>query len=356
MGIGMVDTFEVNPVNNTPGLNYRDFALVKNHEDDDVSIFASESQIDNSSYQEDIDGLNDKLAAVAAEQGIFSKTWNGVKELINKGTSEEKCEEAIEQYKNGEISYEQAASVIDNYSEKQKSSLDLFANITTGVTSILAGTAAAAAIIASGGTAAPIVVAALAGAGAGAVTKSGFKLTDRATNDVKDDALNGKQIARDAISGAITGAISGATMGNGTTAGSVAQSVKTSALKASKTGLITGSVSGSSNYILDCAFDEDKEFNTSELLVNTATGAIVSGTVGGIIGSSNGFLRGNNLISNGGMVKAATDNAGNKIVEDTGKYAVQNASKEAIVANSVCSTEYKIMTQGLKDASSNLAA
>ncbi len=344
----MVSNINFNSVNNSEILEYSDF----NSSDsviDDVSIFdSSNSYSSDSVSEENVDMLQQELDSIQDNNGVILNGWNSLKEKIGIGSSALNCEDAIEKYKNGEISYEEALTEIEEYGANQGKSLDLFANIATGVSAILAGTAAAAAVIASGGTAAPIVIAALAGAGAGAVTKSGVKFADRATNEVENDALDAKQIAQDAISGAITGAISGATMGNGTTAGTVAQSVKASAAKGIKTGIVTGSISGASNYTLDCAFDEDKDFDVSELALNTASGAVTGGVVGGIMGSANGFLRGNNLISNGGMVKAVTDESGNQIIE--------NASTEAIVANSVCSTEYKLLNQGIKDIGSGIAA
>ncbi len=352
----MVSNISFSSVDNGNAVSYGNLNSPDNS-GDDISIFQSSDNGSSYAVSEDnIEILEEELDTIKDNNGVFLNGWNAIKEKTGIGTSAAKCEDTIEQYKNGAISYEEALAEIEEYGAKQESSLDLFSNITTGVTAILAGTAAAAAIIASGGTAAPIVVAALAGAGAGAVTKSGIKFTDRATNEIENDALDGKQIAKDAISGAITGAISGATMGNGTTAGTVAQSVTTSAAKAGKTGLVTGAISGASGYTLDCAFDEEKDFNAGELALNTATGALVSGTVGTIMGTANGFLRGNNLISNGGMVRAATDEAGDKIVESSGKYAVENASKEAIIANSVCSTEYKLLNHGIKSTASSIAA
>ncbi len=322
---------QINEVNKSKGLNYNDFRPVREEE---ASIFASVPQ-QTSVNNPELEYLNDRLDSIMDEQGIFSKGWNGFKEALNVGTSREKCEQYIEKYKNGEMSFEEAVAEIEKFDSKQDSSLNLFSNIATSFAAVAAGTAAAAAVIASGGALAPVVAAALAGAGAGAVTKAGFKLADRATNEIKNDALDAKQIAKDGLSGAVTGAIAGATMGNGTTAGTLKASVVKSAGKAAKTGVITGSVSGSSNYLIDCAFEEDKKFNTGEFLATTAESAVVGGVVGGIMGTANGAMRSFGVIKHGGMVQGSNAN-------------VQNASTQDVVANSLCSAEYKVVNDRVR--------
>ena len=286
----------------------------------------------NSESKEEVTVLNEKLNSVMDDQGIFSKGWNEFKEIVNVGTNEEKCHYYIEQYEKGEITFDEAMAKIEEFDAKQDSSLNLFSNIASSFAAIAAGTVA---VIASGGTAAPLLVAAAAGAGAGAAAKATVKFADRATNEVKNDALDAKQITKDALSGAVTGAIAAATMGNGTAGATLKESVALSAGKAARTGVITGTVSGSSNYVIDCAFDDDKDFNAKEFAEITAQSAAIGGVVGGIMGSVNGTLRYNNFIEHGGMVKACAD-------------SVQNASTKDIVANSVCSAEYKVVNDRIR--------
>lgn len=335
----------------------------------DVSIFNNENAINAVSAVDDasILALEEQLAAVQAEQGCIMKGWDKLKGSVNLGTSSEKCDEAIEKYKNGEMTFDEAMAEIEKFDTKQSNSLDLFSNIITGVGAVVAATAAAAAVVGTGGAAAPVIAAVAAGAGAGAVAKPLVKVTDKATNDVEKD-ITGKQVAKDALSGAISGAIAGATMGNGSAVtatgevakagakASISQSIKTSAINSAKTGLVTGSISGSSGYMLDCAFDENKEFNVGELAVNTATGALVSGAVGGIMGSANGFGKATGILKDGGMVKAATENGKKIIDESTGKFVVENASKEAIAANALCNAEYKVVNRAVRDLGAAVAA
>ncbi len=313
---------------------------------DNVSIFNSNSfnssdSIDDSAILE----LEERLDAVEDKQGFITGAWDDLKGALNLGTSSEKCEDTIDKFKNGEISYEEAMAEIEKFDTKQQSSLDLFSNIATGVAAVVAATAAAAAIVASGGTATPLVLAAV-GAGTGAVTKVGVKAADRATNEVKKDTLDGKQIAKDALSGGVTGTIGALTMGTGSAGSTLGSSVAKSAASSMKTGAITGSVSGSSNYLIETAFDEDKEFNAKDFVVSTATGAVAGTAVGGIMGSANGAMRYTGVVKHGGSV----------INKTTGEYVAQNASKEAVTANALCNAEYKLVRKGLDGATSAFAA
>ncbi len=331
--IFMVDVSKFSNIESSKALNIADFNSLNETSlaNEDVSIFASYDD----SQQEGADILYQQLDSVEEKQGFFSQTWNGIKEFVGIGTSAEKCDEAIEKYKNGEISFEEASAVIDEFSNKQDASLDLFSNIATGVAAIAAASLAGAAIVASGGTATPLVLAAI-GAGTGAVTKTAYKFTDRATNELEGDSLDGKQMLKDGLSGAVTGAIGAATMGTGSAAGSLGSSVTKCAVKSAKTGFVTGAVSGSSNYVIDTSFDENKDFDTKEFLNATATGAAVGTAVGGIMGSANGAMRYTGVLKHGGMVK----------VDDSGK--LLNASAQDIVANSACNAEYKLVNNGIR--------
>ena len=330
----MVDVSKFSNIESSKALNIADFNSLNetSSANEDVSIFASYDD----SQQEGADILYQQLDSVEEKQGFFSQTWNGIKEFVGIGTSAEKCDQAIEKYKNGEISFEEASAVIDEFSNKQDASLDLFSNIATGIAAIAAASLAGAAIIASGGTATPLVLAAI-GAGTGAATKTAYKFTDRATNDVEGDALDGKQMLKDGLSGAVTGAIGAATMGTGSAAGTLGKSIVNCASKSARTGFITGAVSGSSNYIIDTALDDDKDFDAKEFISATATGAAVGTAVGGIMGSANGAMRYTGVLKHGGMVR---------VDENTGK--LLNATTEDIVANSACNAEYKLINNGIR--------
>lgn len=323
----MVDAIKFNAIKNEPGLTYKDFTQVS-LDNEDVSIFAN-NNAENSVTEENIAILTEQLNAVDDNQGAITGAWNNFKEHVGIGTSSAKCDEAIEKYKNGELSFEEASAEIDEYASKQDSSLNLFSNIATSVAAIAA---VAAVTVATGGAALPVLAAVGIGAGAGAATKAGFKFADRATNEVEGDALDAKQIVRDGLSGAVTGGLATYTMG---TAGAAAEvGVKNAAIGCANTGVKSGAISGAANYSIDCAFDDDKDFNAGDMIKSTASGAVIGGAVGGIMGSANGLLRTNGLLNSGCSL--------NKML------LVENASVKNVAANSVCTAEYKILNDRIR--------
>lgn len=333
-GISMVDVANFDVIDKSKSLKFSDFnsSQMTDLSANDASIFSDSTSIS----VDNVDSLQMQLDTIEQKQGFLSNTWNEIKETTGLGTSVKKCDEAIEKYKNGEISFEEASATIEEFSQKQDSSLDLFSNIATGIAAIAAASLTGAAIVASGGTATPLVLAAI-GAGTGAATKTAYKFTDRATNDIDGDALDSKQILKDGLSGAVTGTIATATMGTGSSSGTLFKSLVNGASKSAKTGFITGAISGSSNYFIDTALDENKDFDTKEFLATTATSAAVGTAVGGIMGSANAAMRYTGVLKHGGMVK---------VDDNTGK--LLNATTEDIVANSACNAEYKLVNNGIR--------
>ena len=169
------------------------------------------------------------------------------------------------------------------------------------------------------------------GAGAGALTKAGFKTIDRATNEVEGDALDGKEIAKDALSGAVTGGIAVWTMGTAGSAGTVGQAVK----GCTQTGIKTGAISGAANYSIDCAFDEDKDFDAGELINTTAESAIVGGAVGAIMGGINGGLHASGVLKSGCNLDSMVS-----------KNTATNIND--VAANSACTTSYKVLNDRIR--------
>ncbi len=318
LGKEMVAVSNSNNLSFSKQLNYDDLSFL-NTNNEDVSIFTSDSE----NIDENVELLKEQLNAVESENGAILDGWNNFKEKIGIGSSSQKCDEAINQYQNGEISFEEASEIIDNFDKKQDNSLNLFSNIATSIAAIAA---VAVVTVATGGTALPIIAAVGIGAATGAVTKAGFKTADRATNEIEGDALDGKQIAKDAISGAVVGGTAAATMG---TAGGTS-GVTDAAVGCAKTGAKTGAVSGASNYLIDCAFEEDQDFNAKELVVSTGEGAIIGAAVGGIMGSVNGALRVNGILSSGCNIQSMIS-------------STENASLKNVAANSACSASYKIL-------------
>ncbi|MDO5437824.1 MAG: hypothetical protein Q4F80_06470, partial [bacterium] len=204
----------------------------------DYSIFLE------SETEETVDSLKEQFDEVQDKQGFLGKIWNGFKNLTGLGLSSNDVENTIEQYENGEITYEEAQNTIENFETKQDSTVNLFSNVMTGVAT--AGIAASA--IATGGISLGAIA---AGAAVGGAAKAGIKTLDRATNNVKGDAVDLKQIAKDGLTGAIDGAISTATAGmvKGAVAGqTVKQAVKEGVIHGAQAGAISGAVTGAGDY------------------------------------------------------------------------------------------------------------
>lgn len=256
--------------------------------------------------------LDAKFAEVKNKQGFIGNIWNDIKEITGAGLSESDCESMLEKYKKGEISFDEALSYIEKYDKKQDNMTDLGANIATGI-----GAIAAATCLASG----PVgwAAALLFGAPVGAILKTGIKLLDRATNKVKGDEFDAKQMTKDAISGAVTGMTSAVSSGVG--AGIKAGSLKLAVKNGTKCGVQCGAVAGASSYMTDVMLDEEKYFNLNDFAQKTVTSAFVSGTVGAAVGA--------------GMY-GLSNNIGKE---------VSKSVKETIIDDSLSSSSRKILGQ-----------
>ena len=236
--------------------------------DDEQTIFEQ----DNAEKQ-NLDDLKNQFEAAQDEQGFLGKLWNGFKNITGLGLSSNDVQCKLEQYENGEITYEEVASVIEEYKTKQDGAVDLIANTATGL-------AVAGVSVATGGAGALLI-----GLGVGAGAKAGLKTADRATNNVKGDALDSKEILKDGITGAVDGFTSALTAGmvSVPTAGAtVMNTAKQGLVQGAKAGAITGAATGATQYATDCAFGEDKEFSFGSLMTTTAQSAITGGIFGGV--------------------------------------------------------------------------
>lgn len=236
------------------------------------AITSKVNKVDNTSRQAI---LKSRFAEINDKQGVLGSIWNGVKEITNSGVSKSDCENILEKYNKGEISFDKALEYINNYDKKQNNATELEANIVTGIASIAFATCMATGPIGWG-------AALLFGAPVGALVKAGIKIFDRATNKVKNDEFDTKQITKDMISGAVTGAASAVSsgVGAGIKAGKLSLSVKNGA----KCGVECGALAGATSYATNVAFDKDKHFNMNDFVKTTATSAFVSGTVGAAVG------------------------------------------------------------------------
>lgn len=257
--------------NSYPNMQNSDSNELSNN---NVSIFSDTATTDP------INTLEEEFEEVQDKQGFLGKLWNGIKNVTGIGLGSNKVEDAIEDYNNGEISYEEALETIESYEEKQEGGVNL-------ITNIAAGAATAGIAVATGG----ISLAAVGiGAAIGGGAKAGLKTADRATNEVKGDAFDIKQMAKDALTGAVDGAVNVATGGMvGKAAGTLGQSIKNGAIQGLKAGAISGAASGATEYTVNTIVDGE-EFNTSELLSSTVSNAAAGGVFGGLLGGVTGAI------------------------------------------------------------------
>ncbi len=252
-----------------------------------TSVF--ELNNDKNTDESALDYLKSELEKENDEQGILGDIWNNFKSFVGIGLSSEKCEKAIEDYENGNISFNEAKDKISSFKTKQNTVIDMATNVAAGVgTSLILGSA-----VLSGGLSIGIV---LAGAAIGAGIKAGLKFIDRATNEKQGDALDAKKIIKDGCSGGANGIITVSTLGlaplakeGAITVSTVAkESIKDTAIKGVVTGAelgaFAGGASGASNYTIEAAFEDDVDFNAGEMLETTVKSAGIGAFFGAILG------------------------------------------------------------------------
>lgn len=275
--------------------------------------------------------LETNFENIKDQNGLITGLWDSVKSASGLGVDSKECNDAVEAFKRGEIDFEQADKKLKEYARKQESSLNLFSNIAASIAALGVTAAAAASIAATGGTAAPLVLAAIAG-GTGALTKAGFKLADRASNNVSGDALDLKQTAKDALSGAVTGSIAVVTMGTASSYDTIGKAI----FSCAKTGVETGAVSCGANYAIDTALDEKRDFDAGEFLMTAGEGALFGGAVGAFMGGLNSSMHHIGVLKSGcGFSKFIKENGG---------------SRNDFLANSGCTAAYKISNDRLRHA------
>lgn len=253
--------------------------------------------------------LKKKLEEVDNSQGLLGNLWNGVKEFTNCGLSKSDCEGMLDKFNKGEISFDEALEIINEFESKQENATGLFTNILTGIGGIAIATTAAA----SG----PVgwAMAFAKGAPIGAAIKTGIGVIDRATNKIDNDELDFKTMAKDAISGAMTGATSAVSSGIG---GAIRKgNFGMSVVKGVTCGATCGTMSGAVGYMTDVAFD-DKDFEIDELAKNAIISGATSALVGGAVG---GAMYG---------CASAIGTAGTEVTKSTTKVIMQDSASSSV--------------------------
>lgn len=300
----------------------------------------NEEQLSQEAKLQQVDNLKAKYTSVQEEQGCVGKFWNGIKNVFGTKYSSKNIEKTIEKVEKGEISVEEADAMLDEYQKRQKSGVDTVVSVATGVATVGAIAIAGVATVATGGLALPAVLA--IGGAAGAGTRVGLKTLDRATNKVEGDAIDAKEMTKDAIIGGVEGVVTAATMGMGNAAAQGAKEtgkvvVKDAIAQGAKQGLVQGSIDGATTnaatYMADVVTG-DAEFSGTQLLGTSVQGAAIGGTVGAVMGGAGGGIkavRTNSKIDDEvtqALLKEQEEAA--KEMGETAIYSAENTTKAAI--------------------------
>ncbi|MCD8024111.1 MAG: hypothetical protein LUE64_01085 [Candidatus Gastranaerophilales bacterium] len=170
-----------------------------------ISALESGGAISDSTTLTQVEELETMLQEVQDDQGFIGRTWNSFKSSIEDffgadvGVTSDDCEYAIEQFEAGEITYDEAAAVIEDYSSRQEKATN---TIKTGA-AVAVGAAAALSPLGLVGT----IVAGVVG---GAAAKTAVGVADRASdNNDENDGFN-SEVLTDAGTGAVAGGIAAA--------------------------------------------------------------------------------------------------------------------------------------------------
>ena len=291
-------------------------AMVNQDEEGNLTPKSNE-ELNNTIKTAQVENLKTQYSQVQKEQGFLGKAWNGLKNLFGTKYSSKNVEKTIEQVEKGEISADEAQKMISEYQQRQKSGANTLASVATAFA--IVGSIALAPF--SGGASLAL------GAAVGAGTRVGLKTLDRASNNIKGDEIDKKEMAKDAIVGGVEGLVTVATMGLGSAAVQtsketgkvlVKETVKTGIKQGAKAGAIDGGSTNAATYMADVAVG-DEEFSAAELLSTTTQGAAIGGTIGGVTGG----------ISSGIQARSASKALGDNIDDEAIAAIVKEEQRQA---------------------------
>lgn len=291
-------------------------AMVNQDEEGNLTPKSNE-ELNNTIKTAQVDNLKAQYSQVQKEQGFLGKAWNGLKNLFGTKYSSKNVEKTIEQVEKGEISADEAQKMISEYQQRQKSGANTLASVATAFA--IVGSIALAPF--SGGASLAL------GAAVGAGTRVGLKTLDRASNNIKGDEIDKKEMAKDAIVGGVEGLVTVATMGLGSAAVQtsketgkvlVKETVKTGIKQGAKAGAIDGGSTNAATYMADVAVG-DEEFSAAELLSTTTQGAAIGGTIGGVTGG----------VSSGVQARSASKALGDNIDDEAIAAIVKEEQRQA---------------------------
>lgn len=152
--------------------------------------------------------IRKEFEEVKNQQGLIGKAWDGFKNLFGMKSGSKHVEEIIKKAEKGEITQEEAKEAIAKYKDGQNTSVDVVADVASGILSVLAFTLA----VPTGGASLAIGLGLATAVGAG--IKVGVKATDALTTGKE---YKGKDLLYDTVTGGINGLLGPITNGVGNT-------------------------------------------------------------------------------------------------------------------------------------------
>ncbi len=152
--------------------------------------------------------IRKEFEKIKDQQGLIGKAWDGFKNLFGMKSGSKHVEKIIKKAELGEITQEEAKEAIAKYQEGQKTSVDVVADLASGILSI----AAFALAVPTGGASLAIGLGLATAVGAG--VKIGIKAGDAYATGKE---YKGKDLLYDTATGAINGLLAPVTNGLGNT-------------------------------------------------------------------------------------------------------------------------------------------
>lgn len=156
--------------------------------------------------------LRKELEEVKGQRGLIDGLWDGFKNLVGMKSGSNHVEKLIEQAEKGEISQEEAQEALEKYKEGQKTCVDVFADIASGLASALIFSAAIGGAVFTGGASLAVGLGLATAVGAG--VKVGIKAGDALLTGKE---YTGKDLLYDTATGSINGLLAPITNGIGNT-------------------------------------------------------------------------------------------------------------------------------------------
>ena len=295
----------------------------KNPFADNSSIFEFKGVEHNNQYthtEHKANELRESLKEVKDEQGFIGKAWDGIKGLFGGGSK--KIEKQIEKYEKGEISYEEVQKSVEGYKEGQKMSVDVVADLASGIISVMAFALA----VPTGG--ASLVAGAALAATVGAGVKIGVKALDA---KVGGRDYTSKDFWYDTATGAINGLLAPITNGIGAcVTKSIGQKLGLTVLKEGTEEILEQGAKASLKSLITSQGVKVSGGSLATRAVATGAGMAVDGSLGGAADNAvRAAMNGENIIDAavqgavGGLIMAPVIGGGFKVAGKVG-HAINN--------------------------------